>query len=271
MDISKRNRADVPFFACAGFPADVPHGFSTRLGGVSTGRLESLNLAAIRGDEPQHVRENFRRFCAATGTDHQSLVKNHQVHGTLIRPVTEQDVMPTPESPGLFEADGLVTDVPGVCLTIFSADCIPVLLCDPKRRVIAAAHAGWRGTALGIAARAAEAMITRYHCRAEDILAAIGPGISPCCFETHRDVPDGLRAHMGAEAEFFITPLEGEEKFRVDIKGANWQWLLRSGLRKEHIAISPACTACDTHTFWSHRIQNEERGTMAAVIQLNEV
>src|SRR5699024_8005169 len=97
-------------------------------------------------------------------------------------------------APGMYEADGLVTDQPGVCLTIFSGDCIPVLLYDPVRQAVGAAHAGWRGTAGGVAARAAEEMIRAFGCSPGDILAAIGPGIGPCCFETHRDVPDGLRA-----------------------------------------------------------------------------
>ena len=94
-----------------------------------------------------------------------------------------------------------------MCLTIFSGDCIPILLYDPVRRCIAAAHAGWRGTALGIAARAVEAMVRDYGCQAGNILAAIGPGIGPCCFETHGDVPAGLRSGLGEDAAPFIRPL----------------------------------------------------------------
>ena len=246
----------------------MAHGFSTRLGGVSPAPWDSLNLGANRGDDPKNVAENFRRFCAALGTDADALVKNHQVHSDLVRPVTREDILSSPELPGPVDADGLVTDVPGVCLTIFSADCIPVLLYDPKKRVIAAAHAGWRGTAQGIAARAAEAMQRHYGCSPEHILAAIGPGISPCCFETHADVPDGLRAGLGADAQAFIRPLSQEGKFSVDLKGANARWLERSGLLPEHIAICPACTACAGDTFWSHRRQGNTRGSMAAMIQL---
>jgi hypothetical protein len=176
--------------------------------------------------------------------------------------------MSSPDAPGVFPADGLITNEPGLCLTIFSADCIPVLLYDPKRRVIAAAHAGWRGTALGISARAAEKMQSDYGCNAHDILAAIGPGISPCCFETHADVPDGLRFGLGADAEPFIRPLAAEGKYSVDLKGANAQWLKRVGLLPEHIAVCPACTACDRRDFWSHRLLGADRGSMAAMIQL---
>ena len=202
------------------------------------------------------------------GTDPAALVKNHQIHSNLVRPVTRDDRMEDPAAPGVFEADGLITDEPGLCLTIFSGDCIPILLYDPHRRCIAAAHAGWRGTASGIAARAAEKMVEDYGCDPAHILAAIGPGIGPCCFETHADVPEGLRSGLGADAEDFIRPLPGGEKYQVDLKGANRRWLERTGVRSEHIALCSACTACDLDTFWSHRIQGQHRGSMAAMIQL---
>ena len=269
MDIIRRERHGVSFYASS-HPAwaGAAHGFSTRLGGVSPAPWDSLDLGANRGDDPANVRENFSRFCAAVGADVNALVKNRQVHSDRVRPVTRADVMDDPAAPGVFEADGLVTNDPGICLTVFSGDCIPILLYDPKARVIAAAHAGWRGTATGIAARAAEAMVRDYGCAPEHILAAIGPGIGTCCFETHADVPDGLRAGLGADAEPYIHPLPGGEKFKVDLKGANARWLERSGLRPEHIALCPACTACDLDTFWSHRVQGNVRGSMAAVIQL---
>lgn len=111
-------------------------------------------------------------------------------------------------------------------------------------------------------------MVRDYGCRPENILAAIGPGISPCCFETHVDVPDGLRAGLGKDAEPFIRPLSKEGKFSVDLKGANARWLERAGLLREHIAICSACTACGLDEFWSHRVQGGQRGSMAAMIQL---
>ena len=269
MDIKIKRRHGVSFFACD-HPAwtGAAHGFSTRLGGVSPAPWDSLNLGANRGDEPANVRENFCRFCAALGTDPAALVKNHQIHSNVVRPVTRADRMDDPAAPGVFEADGLITDEPGLCLTIFSGDCIPILLYDPNRRCIAAAHAGWRGPASGIAARAAEKMVADYGCDPAHILAAIGPGIGPCCFETHVDVPEGLRSGLGTDAEDFIRPLPGGEKYQVDLKGANRRWLERTGLLPEHIALCPACTACRLDTFWSHRVQGQRRGSMAAMIQL---
>ena len=268
MEVTLRTCQSVPFYACGGFdPSVCAHGFSTRLGGVSPAPWDSLNLGANRGDAPERVAENFRRFCSAAGADPAALVKNHQVHGDLVRPVTRRDVMSSSAEPGVYEADGLITDEPGLCLTIFSADCIPVLLLDPVRRCAAAVHAGWRGTALGIAARAALRMREDYGCRPEHIRAAIGPGISPCCFLTRDDVPGALRDGLGSQAETCIRPAE-DGRWHVDLKGANALWLRRAGLSPEHIALCPDCTACRTDRFWSHRVMGERRGGMAAIIQL---
>ena len=257
----------VTFYACD-HPLwqKVPHGFSTRLGGVSPAPWDSLNLGATRGDDAGNVAENFRRFRAAIGAPGGALVQNHQVHGTLVRSVTDEDGE-RPESAPTVDADGLVTDEPGVTLTVFSADCLPILFYDPVRQCIAAVHAGWRGTAAGIAASAVEAMTGRYGCRPEDILAAIGPGISVCCFETTGDVPAALRAHLGQKAERCITDHQNG-KFHVDLKLANRIWLEASGIRPEHIALCQACTACDREEFWSHRLLGKNRGSMAAMICL---
>ena len=269
MEIIRSERHGVSFFSCP-HPdwAGVAHAFSTRVGGVSPAPWDSLNLGGNRGDDPARVRENFVRFCSAVGADPLATVKNHQVHGTLIRPVTRADICSDPGLPGTFEADGLITNEPGVCLTVFSADCIPILFHDPVKRVAAAAHAGWRGTALGIAVRAVEAMVQNYGSRREDILAAIGPGISPCCFETRQDVPQAMREALGVDAEPFLFPQADGEHYHVDLKGINAHRLRTAGLSLEHIAVCDACTACRPDLFWSHRKLGLNRGSMAAVIQL---
>ena len=269
MEIVRQERRGVLFYVCPEMrEAGFPHGFSTRVGGVSPPPWDSLNLGGSCGDQPDRVSENFRRFCAAVGTDPERLVKNQQVHGDSVRTVTGADVTSFPGQPGTVEADGLLTQERGVCLAAFSADCIPVLLCDPVKKAACAVHAGWRGTALGIAARGVERMAQVCGSAPRDVLAAIGPGISACCFETHADVPDGLRAHMGAGAEPFLHPIPGTDKYHVDLKGANRSWLLRAGLLPEHIAVCGACTACETETFWSHRRMGTSRGSMAALIQI---
>lgn len=245
----------------------VAHGFSTRIGGVSTGIYSSMNLGPGKGDDPSLVRENFRRFCAAIGADDDRVVMTSQIHGTVIRPVTPADIETDTYDRWEHRCDGLITDIPGLALTVFSADCIPVLLYDPVRRVIAAVHAGWRGTAGDIAGKAARMMQSDYGSDPAHILAAIGPGISRCHFETHSDVPDAMTAALGSFVSAFIDPV-GEGKFRVDLKGINAALLTRAGLDKDHIDISADCTTCNPDLYWSHRLTQDDRGSQAAIIQL---
>ncbi len=245
----------------------TPHGFSTRLGGVSEGHLASLNLGIHRGDRPQRVRENYRRFCAATETDPARIVMANQVHGVRVRRVTEGDIKPDLLADTPFEADGLVTDVPGITLAVFSADCIPILLLDPVRHVAAACHAGWRGTAGAIAAGTVAAMVSDYGCQRGDIRAAIGPGIGPCCFETDADVPQAMEMGLGALAAPYIRDL-GHDRYRVDLKALNGAILRQAGVSEDHIDTSDDCTCCRHERYWSHRYTKGHRGSQAAVIML---
>ena len=269
MEIIKQEVERVTFYACTD-PAwsGARHGFSTRLGGVSGGMWESLNLGVSRGDDPDHVRENYRRFLKAIGAPEGHIAMTNQVHGGAVRTVTTADVRPDPCGKPPYEADGLMTDLPGTALVVFSADCIVILLHDREAGCVGAVHAGWRGTAKAIVQIAVEAMAAQYGADPARIRAAIGPGIGPCCFETHSDVPEGLRPGLGEEAEELIRPLAAPGKFSVDLKGANARWLERAGLARENIAICSACTACHLDEFWSHRVQGSARGSMAAMIQL---
>ena len=240
------------------------HGFSTRYGGVSTGFLASLNLGVNRGDNAACVNENYRRFGQAIGFDPAHAVLSKQVHRDDIRIVTREDWGAGLLRPNGYEADGLITNVPDTALMVFSADCGTVLLEDPVTGAVGACHAGWRGTALGIAEKTAREMIRVYGCRAEDLRAALGPCISLCCFETDANVPDAMRAALGRDAEPGIT-FNGS-KYHVDMKYMNRVFLLRAGLREEQIDASPLCTACDPETFWSYRRAGDDRGSLAAVI-----
>ena len=269
MDFAEHNQGGLVYLTAGGITdaGGVAHGFSTRLGGVSTGIYASLNLGANRGDEPEAVRENFRRFCAAVGADADRLVFPKQVHGNGVRTVTTADSGKGFHRAVDYEADALITDIPGLALTVFSADCLPILIYDPARRAVAAVHAGWRGTALGIVTRTVEKLGEIYGSSPADLLAAIGPGISKCCFETHEDVPNAMTEAMGASALQCIEALP-TGKFRVDLKWLNVRRLERAGVLPEHIAVSQDCTACLPEKYWSHRATNGERGSQAAVIQL---
>lgn len=269
MEIIKRINQGVPYLAADGIEAaaGVAHGFSTREGGVSEGMWASLNLGVSRGDDPDHVRENYRRFLDAVGAHGGKLAMSNQIHKDVVRVVTSADWKTDPYEKVGYEADGLMTATPGVALLVFSADCLPVLFYDPVRRAVAAVHAGWRGTAAGIVTRAVERMGDVYGSRPEDILAAIGPGISKCCFETHEDVPNAMMAAVSSPALQYIQ-IKENGKYAVDLKGINARRLERAGLDPAHIAVSGDCTACRTDLYWSHRKMGTNRGSMAAVIQL---
>lgn len=269
MALTRREQNGVVWYTADGITAvgGTVHGFSTRLGGVSRPPFDSLNLGLRRGDDPACVEENYRRFCAALGAKLENTVFSAQVHGDTIRTVTGADRGHGLSYADGWQSDGLVTNVPGIALMVFSADCVPILLFDPAAKAVGAVHAGWRGTALGTVERAVERMTALYGSRPEDIRAAIGPSIGPCCFQTHDDVPSAMRAALGDAARPYLSPLPGG-KYRVDLKGINRLRLLRSGVREEHIEVSPLCTACRPGEFWSHRVLGEGRGSMAGLIQL---
>ena len=191
MPFTKQTKDKVVFHTSDNISAagGVAHGFASRLGGVSTGPCTELNLGLTRHDRPEAVRENYHRFCTALGTDVNSLVFSHQVHEDTIRVVQRSDVLADIFDPIPYDADGLITDQPGLCLTIYYADCIPVLLYDPVKKVIAAVHSGWRGTALGIAPKAVQKMADLYGSDPKDVLAAIGPGIGPAALRPTTTCP----------------------------------------------------------------------------------
>ena len=244
----------------------VPHGFTTRLGGVSEGYLSSLNIGMHRGDKPEHVVENYRLLGAALGFSPEKLVLANQTHSDIVRVVTEHDCLGSLSHRDYPECDGLVTNTPGIALTVFTADCTPILLHDPVTGAVGAVHAGWRGTALGIAQKAAGAMVSAFGCRPSDICAAIGPNIGVCCFETDSDVPEAMLSAFGEDAKPCIHGCNG--KFHVDLKQLNALWLRRSGIT--NITISKDCTACSPDRFWSHRITKGIRGSQGAVIVCKE-
>ena len=240
----------------------VPHCFTTRFGGVSEGYLSSLNLGIHRGDKPENVRKNYEILGEALGFEVDNLVFTRQTHTNIVRVVDSSNAGEGLDREVEPECDALVTNTPGLVLAAFTADCTPILLHDPVTGAVGAVHAGWRGTVGDIAGNAVRAMAEHFGAEPENIRAAIGPNIGVCCFETHADVPDAVRAVLGVEAEAFIFP--AGEKFRVDLKGVNAALLRRAGVR--HIEISDACTACEPQRFWSHRRVGNDRGSLAAII-----
>ena len=243
----------------------TPHCFTTRHGGVSDGFLTSLNMGMHRGDDPENVRENYRRVTQLLGASLDQLVMTWQVHGDVVRRVGKADANGI-DHRNYPQCDALITNEPGTALWVFTADCTPILLHDPVTGAVGAIHAGWRGTALGIAGKTVREMVAAYGCKPENIRAAIGPNIGPCCFETHGDVPNAMTEALGSEAEAYIQP--HGEKFYVNLKEINALWLRKAGVC--HIEISTDCTACQTDRFWSHRMVGDARGSQGAMILCKE-
>lgn len=259
MSVYTVKKGEMEYLVAEGIAA--PHAFTTRLGGVSTGHLSSLNLTMHRGDDPACVEENYRRLGAAVGFDMQKLVLTRQVHGDEIRVVTAEDCHGV-DHHQYPPCDALVTNIPGVTLAVFTADCTPILLFDPVTGAVGAAHAGWRGTALDIAGKTVAKMVTAFGCAAQNIRAAIGPNIGACCFQTDGDVPQAMVQTFGAAAEAYIRT--AGDKFYVNLKAINALALRRAGV--EQIDISEECTMCHPEKYWSHRYTGGLRGSQGAVI-----
>ncbi len=243
----------------------VPHCFTTRFGGVSTGYLSSLNIGLHRGDVPGNVEQNHAILASVLGYDVEKTVLSHQVHSDVVRIVTEADCLGL-DHHAYPECDGLVTNTPGLALVVFTADCTPILLYDPVTGAVGAVHAGWRGTAMDIAGKAVRAMENAFGCDPKNIRAAIGPNIGMCCFETDGEVPEAMVKTFGPAAEKYIRP--AESKYYVNLKEINRHALSRAGV--EHIEVSEACTACQHQRFWSHRITHGARGSQGAIIVCKE-
>ena len=263
MAFIEKNENGLVYMVSTVIPAR--HAFTTRFGGVSRGSLASLNLGSNRGDEPEAVRENYRRVAALMGAEIDGCAVTKQVHGNEVRLVTEADrhvcLSPVP-----YEADGLVTAARGLPIFCFTADCVPVLLCDGEHRAAAAVHCGWRSSVADILG-VAVAKMRSLGARPENICAALGPAIGRCCFETDGDVPEAVSRYLGGDTEGLFAPKEGG-KFLVDLRAANARRLTQLGLLPENIDVSEECTVCSHDKYWSHRYTHGDRGSQGAVIVL---
>lgn len=223
----------------------VPHGFATRAGGVSEGPFASLNLGFSTGDEREKVLENHRRLATAAGAPLGALCRVSQVHGDRVLEARggEGEALRPVEG----EADGLWTEAAGTWVAVGTADCVPVLLVDPDGRRVAAVHSGWRGTDADISARAVEALVAK-GARPERLLAAVGPCIQRCCYEVSGELGQRFTGRFGAEV---VESAAGAVK--LDLTRAVRLTLLRAGLKPGHVEVLPACTACESERFFSHR------------------
>ena len=246
----------------------INHAFSTRLGGVSVGEFTSMNLAFNRGDKPENVTENYKRICGSAGFDFESLTASAQDHNTYVRAVTAENKGTGIYKPRDMESvDALITNEKGLTLVTYYADCTPLFFVDTKNKAIGLAHAGWRGTVGRIGEKVVKKMTELYNTDPSDIVSAIGPAISVCCYEVDKPCADNFINLEGLDSSKFVFPMENG-KYMIDLLETNRQILVASGVKTENITVSDICTNCNSELLWSHRATNGHRGTMSAFMCL---
>lgn len=166
------------------------------------------------------------------------------------------------------EADGLVTNKRGVVLVTFHADCVPLYFVDTKNKAIGMAHAGWRGTADGMAKAMLDKMKEEYGSEPSDIKSAIGPSIGVCCFQVDEPVAEIFRSKFDFAEKFIYNDETAENKYKIDLWGINKELLMLNGVKEENIEVGGLCTKCNPDIFYSHRVMGENRGTMGAFLYL---
>lgn len=248
----------------------VVHGFSTRLGGVSKDHLFSMNLSFSRGDLEKNVRENYRRIGDAIGFRTEDLVFSDQTHTTNVRRVTEED-----RGKGFdrvrdyTDVDGLITNVPGLMLTTFYADCVPLFFVDPVKKAIGLSHSGWRGTVGKMGKATVEAMAKEFGSRPEDIIAAIGPSICQECYEVSQDVIEAFQKNFDQKYWDILFYKKENGKYQLDLWKANEIVLAEAGIPKENTWVTDICTCCNPDILYSHRASGGKRGNLAAFLSLS--
>lgn len=266
---------DLEYYTFSIFGNDVKHLFSTKNGGISSGKYSTLNLGIDKGDIPKNVNANYQKVCDILEFDIKKIVFAHQTHTANIYNVTEDDINPDILNPEfaannifkskLSDIDGLITNVKGITLVTFHADCIPIYFYDKTTKVIALSHAGWRGTVNEIAVKTISEMIKVYGCDKTDILCGIGPSICQNCFEVDKPVNDEFLEKLPFSKEYIKA---NNDKYYIDLWNINNQLLLNAGVPEENIEIGNVCTKCAKDKFYSHREVGFERGSMVAMMSL---
>lgn len=257
-------------------------GFTTRIGGVSKGDFDSLNCGLHVADAPGDVVENRRRLAGALALPFEACTYAEQVHGKEIQVVTrrQRGAGYNSREQALQAKDGFITNESGVYLHALFADCVPLYFYDPVHKAVGLAHAGWKGTALGIAKAVPEAMSAAYGTKPRELKAAIGPSIGVCCYE----VDDAVIARMdkvigelgltagdeqeGEDSPMYIRQTNG--KYRLNLQQLNRQIMIKAGILPSNIELSGLCTSCRLDLFYSHRKEGGSTGRMAAWIGLRE-
>ncbi len=246
----------------------VKHCFTTRLGGVSEGIFESLNLSFSRGDQRSAVEENFQRVSQALGTEYGNFVFTDQTHTVNVRRVGIEDAgKGLTRDRGYSDVDGLITNEPGLVLSTFYADCVPLYFIDTKKRAIGLSHSGWRGTIKRMGKVTLETMRREFGTLPEDVICAIGPSICQDCYEVSEDVAEEFN-HEFSSHSGEILENKGNGKYQLDLWRANEIILLEAGIKPEHLSVTDLCTCCNDKILFSHRASQGKRGNLGAFLCL---
>ena len=247
----------------------VCHGFSTRIGGVSQGNYSSMNFTFTRGDNPEHVMENYRRMAKVLGVDKERMVLSYQTHTVNIKKVTEEDAgKGIVKDRDYQDIDGLITDVPGITLVTFYADCVPIYILDPIHKAIGLSHSGWRGTVRRMGRVTLNAMKEAYGTNPSDALCCIGPSICKECFEVGEEVILEFEQTFGKAYWNDLFYRKENGKYQLNLWKANEIILREEGVTQ--IQVTDICTRCNPNYLFSHRIMGNERGNLAAFLCLKE-
>ena len=248
----------------------VKHGCSTRVGGVSTGCFESMNLGFGRGDSDENVLTNYDRMCSAMGFHKEQVVLSAQTHDTIVRKATKEDCGKGIIKPRDYTTvDAQITNEPGVALAVFGADCVPVFFYDPVKKTIGTAHAGWRGTIGRIAEKTVQAMKKEFGSEAEDIEAYIGVSICGDCYTVGGEVAEAFMREF-PEATTQTEEQKKDGACQLDLWQVNRMILEQAGVKPEKIIIGGVCTKCHSDVLYSHRVQGNDRGSLVGFLMLAE-
>ena len=248
----------------------VKHGFTTRAGGVSEGIFSSMNLSFTRGDKEEAVRENYKRLAKALDVSYEKFVFTDQTHTTNIRKVTAEDAgRGLIKERGYTDVDGLITNVPGLVLSTFYADCVPLFFVDKVHHAIGLSHSGWRGTVARMGRVTLEAMHKEYGTNPEDVICAVGPSICQDCYEVSEDVAEEFKKEFNGHADEILIA-KGNQKYQLDLWKANEIIMLEAGVKPEHLAVTNICTCCNPKLLFSHRASQGKRGNLGAFLCLEE-
>lgn len=247
----------------------ICHFVSDRRGGFSEAPYDSLNLAFHVGDDPEKVIENRRLVARSLGIPLSNFTFAKQVHGANVKIITEEfrGRGAIEQETAIDNTDAMITAVPNICLTVLSADCVPILFYDPRKRVVGVAHAGWRGTAQLIAKKTVRMLKEEFNCQPSDILVGIGPSIGPCCYEVGEDVIFQMERVLG-EGQIYIEKGPVEGKGFLNLWEANKRQILEEGIPEGNIEIAKVCTYCNAGLFFSGRYGKGKTGRFGTGIMI---